>query len=279
MDNTGSMWDSDTRTNIAGTPFEAMRNAALDLVDIIYGDEDEIDNVWVSLVPLRRHGQHRHQPDRLAGGRRPGAHQPGAASGPIAGGGWKGCVMARAYPLRHRRHDALRRTRSPRSSIRRRSTDNNWPTRSTTATPAPTRRERARTSAAARRSRRSPPQGDDQGRDQRDGPWRRGGTTGNLGLAWGWRTLSPELARPLGRRRPAARLRHRLHGEGRGDPDRRQQRVLQPHGLERRPARQPRTSPPTAASTRPVPSGSEARRRPAPASPCSTPAWPRPARR
>src|SRR5699024_3648019 len=22
-------------------------------------------------------------------------------------------------------------------------------------------------------------------------PWRRGGTTGNLGLAWGWRTLSP----------------------------------------------------------------------------------------
>ena len=22
-------------------------------------------------------------------------------------------------------------------------------------------------------------------------PWRRGGTTGNLGLAWGWRTISP----------------------------------------------------------------------------------------
>ena len=28
----------------------------------------------------------------------------------------------------------------------------------------------------------------------------RGGTTGNLGLTWGWRTLSPALARPLGRR-------------------------------------------------------------------------------
>ena len=23
-------------------------------------------------------------------------------------------------------------------------------------------------------------------------PWRRGGTTGNLGLVWGWRTLSPK---------------------------------------------------------------------------------------
>ena len=22
-------------------------------------------------------------------------------------------------------------------------------------------------------------------------PWRRGGTTGNLGLAWGWRMVSP----------------------------------------------------------------------------------------
>ena len=52
MDNTGSMWNSDTKTNIAGTPFEAMRDAALDLVDIIYGDEDELDNVWVSLVPF-----------------------------------------------------------------------------------------------------------------------------------------------------------------------------------------------------------------------------------
>ena len=46
------MGSSDTKTNIAGTPFEAMRNAALDLVDIIYGDEDELDNVWVSLVPF-----------------------------------------------------------------------------------------------------------------------------------------------------------------------------------------------------------------------------------
>ena len=52
MDNTGSMWNSDTKTNIAGTPFEAMRDAALDLVDIIYGDEDELENVWVSLVPF-----------------------------------------------------------------------------------------------------------------------------------------------------------------------------------------------------------------------------------
>jgi hypothetical protein len=28
-----------------------MQAAAFDLIDILYGDEDEIDNLWVSLVP------------------------------------------------------------------------------------------------------------------------------------------------------------------------------------------------------------------------------------
>ena len=45
MDNTGSMWGSDTTTR------DVRRCAPLDLVDILYGDEDEIDNLWVSLVP------------------------------------------------------------------------------------------------------------------------------------------------------------------------------------------------------------------------------------
>ena len=42
MDNTGSMW---------GSAFTAMQQAAYDLVDIIYGDDTEIDNLWISLVP------------------------------------------------------------------------------------------------------------------------------------------------------------------------------------------------------------------------------------
>ncbi len=42
LDNTGSMW---------GTAFDGMQQAAFDLVDILYGDETEVDNLWISLVP------------------------------------------------------------------------------------------------------------------------------------------------------------------------------------------------------------------------------------
>ena len=85
MDNTGSMWADPsgvTRTDIAGTPFEAMRNAALDLVDIIYGDEDEIDNVWVSLVPFVATVNIGPSRTELAGGGRPGVRPTRRASGP-----------------------------------------------------------------------------------------------------------------------------------------------------------------------------------------------------
>ena len=95
---------SGTKTNIAGTPFEAMRNAALDLVDIIYGDEDELDNVWVSLVPFV--ATVNIGPSRtswLAAGDVPTEASTGSSDythfRPSAtSGGWKGCVMARAYP-------------------------------------------------------------------------------------------------------------------------------------------------------------------------------------
>lgn len=43
MDNTGSMY---------GTKMTTMKNAAQDLVDILYGDKDEVDKMWISLVPF-----------------------------------------------------------------------------------------------------------------------------------------------------------------------------------------------------------------------------------
>ena len=100
MDNTGSLWRSSgvTRTNIAGTPFEAMQNAALDLVDIIYGDEDELDNVWVSLVPyVATVNIGTSRTSWLAAGDRV-LTNPASFLPAQPGGGWKGCVMARAYP-------------------------------------------------------------------------------------------------------------------------------------------------------------------------------------
>ena len=86
LDNTGSMW---------GANYTAMYNAAVDLVDIIYGDESEIDNLWVSVVPYTAtvnigtgHG------DWLAAG------DPGKTNtGGFATEAWKGCVQARTTPL------------------------------------------------------------------------------------------------------------------------------------------------------------------------------------
>ena len=193
MDNTGSMWADPkgvTRTNIAGTPFEAMRDAALDLVDIIYGDKDELDNVWVSLVPFvatvnigtGRTGW-------LAAGDRV-ISNPASFRPDLTGGGWKGCVMARAYP--DDTSDATP-TAAPFTSFfyPTSASDNDWPAINddhkgsnaarkgpnlgcgTPITPLTASKATVKAGIDAMR------------------PWRRGGTAGNLGLAWGWRTLSP----------------------------------------------------------------------------------------
>ena len=190
MDNTGSMWGS-ASTNLCGTPFEAMQNAALNLIDIIYGEEDELDNVWVSLVPYvasvnigpARTGW-------LASGDRV-LTNPASFKPTWTDGGWKGCVMARAYP-----YDTTDTTPAamPFTSFfyARTTTDNNWQssindayTASNSArkgpnlgcgTPiTPLTGSRATIEAGINAMK----------------PWRRGGTAGNLGLAWGWRTISP----------------------------------------------------------------------------------------
>jgi Flp pilus assembly protein TadG len=190
MDNTGSMWDSDSKTDTAGTPFAAMQDAALDLVDIIYGEEeDELDNVWISLVPFvaavnigsGRSGW-------LAAGDRVHAN-PASFRPDLTGGGWKGCVMARAYP--YDTDDTTPAVQPFTSFFYPKATDNNWTpindsykgTNSarkgpnlgcgTPLTPLTSSRTTIEAGINAMK------------------PWRRGGTAGNLGLVWGWRTLSP----------------------------------------------------------------------------------------
>ena len=144
-----------------------------------------------------------------------------------AGYGWKGCVMARAYPWDtddDRRGEAVHLVLLSTTST----ADNNWPTirrrrRRVEPTQArkgpnlgcgtpitPLTKSKATIKAALAAMK----------------PLRRGGTAGNLGLVWGWRTISPRWRGLWGRRRPAARLQDTAYGEGRGDPDRRQQRLL-----------------------------------------------------
>lgn len=178
LDNTGSMW---------GSKFDAMQEAAFDLIDILYGDEDEVENLWVSLVPYTATvniGPWRtswlESTDRAI-----------TSPGDYSTAGWKGCVEARPDP--YDGDDTLPSAQSftsyyyaPTSRIQ----DNNWPI----ILPELWRRNNGRgpnlgcgpeiTPLTASRSTIDTAIGD-------MGAWHRGGTTGNLGLSWGWRTISP----------------------------------------------------------------------------------------
>lgn len=86
LDNTGSMW---------GSKFSAMQAAAFDLVSIVYGGEDVVDNLWFSVVPYTATvniGASRSS--WLSGGDR-----VNTSIGDFSTPGWKGCVEARAKPL------------------------------------------------------------------------------------------------------------------------------------------------------------------------------------
>lgn len=187
MDNTGSMW---------GSPFTAMQTAAFDLVDIIYGPETEVDNLWVSLVPYT--ATVNVGPTRtgwLAAG-----DQAVASPGDFLAQGWRGCVMARTAG---RDADDTPPAGGTFTSYfypaTTRTQDNNWPDLVTSIAD-----ENLGTSSN-RNTARGPNLGCGspitpltasratiEAGIAAMGPIHRGGTAGNLGLSWGWRTLSPD---------------------------------------------------------------------------------------
>jgi hypothetical protein len=209
MDNTGSM-----RGNGG---MDAMKPAATDLIDILYGDRETVPQFWVGLVPyaatVNIGTQHE---DWLTG----------YNAADFAPTEWKGCVEARAYPDAHDRNDdtpdierwlpyrwattlnqfanpwhnpsagpfsASDRTTwgpyipgdnewdpaGPESALH---LDNdywqNWGTGPNLGCgPAITPLVASKTTVLAAIDEMA--------------PWHRGGTMANLGLAWGWRVLSP----------------------------------------------------------------------------------------
>ncbi len=179
MDNTGSMW---------GSKFTAMQTAAYDLIDIIFGPDETVPNVWVSLVPYTATINI-------------GAWNIGwlsttdrAVTNPtdFDAQGWKGCVEARSGGLDEGdttpAGGAFTSYFYPSTT---RTQDNNWPP--------------LKLDLADRNDGRGPNLGCGPeitpltaSRTAIDaaignmGAWHRGGTTGNLGLSWGWRTLSPQ---------------------------------------------------------------------------------------
>lgn len=186
LDNTGSM---------LGSGFNAMQAATYDLVNILYGDESEIEHLWVSLVPYTATvniGNSRtswlHTSDRV----RTGTNNFPSTSR------WKGCVEARSTLLDTGDTpptDNASRFRSFYYASTSRSQDNRWgvsgypikqalrdyndgrgPNLGCGPPITPLTKSRATIEAAIGNM----------------GPWHRGGTTGNLGLSWGWRTISPK---------------------------------------------------------------------------------------
>jgi Flp pilus assembly protein TadG len=181
LDNTGSM---------SGSPMTTMKQAAHDLIQILYGSETTLPNMWVSIVPYvatvnigTDHASWLAANDRV--------NTPGAYSSsqqfPVAAP-WKGCVTARSAP--HDTDDSLPSVEAFNSFFWASASDNTWPGYNENYTagnsghgpnlgcgPAilPLVQERATVDAKITEMQ----------------AWSRGGTTGNLGLAWGWRVLSP----------------------------------------------------------------------------------------
>ena len=176
MDNTGSMR--------SGGKVDAMKQAAMDLMQVIYGDKQTLDNLWVSVVPYTATvnvGANRKswlQPtDRV--------HADPESWGETT---WKGCVEARAVPLDQ--DDTTPSEAAFTSFYYAADVDNEWPeidarneAQNNGTGPnlgcgpeiTPLTADRPTVEAAI----------------QEMLPWHRGGTLGNLGLAWGWRTISP----------------------------------------------------------------------------------------
>ncbi|MCR9221804.1 MAG: VWA domain-containing protein [Alphaproteobacteria bacterium] len=172
MDNTGSMR--------SGGKITAMKDAAMELVAILYGDRQTVDNLWISVVPY-------------AVAVNVGAGRSGWLTGydpaDYAGTSWKGCVEARAAPGDETDDAPVDGLWPP--YFYPTDVDNIWP-------PIDESNAAQNDGTGPNLGCASPITGLTDWRPTIETaigamqPWHRGGTMGNLGLVWGWRTLSPK---------------------------------------------------------------------------------------
>ncbi len=178
MDNTGSMR--------GGSKMDAMKAAGQDLVDIMFGDASELDHLYVSVVPYTATvnvGDHNW--DWLKAGDK--YHDSPSPFDPTS---WKGCVEARTTDDRDETDDPPSVARFNSFLYEANSIDNDWPEikeenyHQNSGTGPNLGCGPAITPLSNQKSTISDAVAEMQ-------PWHRGGTTSNLGLVWGWRTLSP----------------------------------------------------------------------------------------
>lgn len=199
MDNTGSM---------SGTKINSMKAAARDLVNILYGNRETIPNFWVGLVPYAA-------TVNIGNTRSSWLVADNPTQLYAAGGNWKGCVEARDQPYEEDQAEALPSVRkwgrfywaSNKNKIYKNSKGNTFPPDN----PWPSVIERTDDNNARGPNLGCPPPITPLQASKTTainainamGAWNRGGTMGNLGLAWGWRVLSPNWRGMWGGATPA----------------------------------------------------------------------------
>jgi len=202
MDNTGSMSSNGKIT--------AMKDAATNLVNILYGSRETIPNFWVGLVPyVATVNIGNTRTDWL----KPGSYDPAKYAPTV----WKGCVEARPAPYEEDQAEALPSVlgwvpsfwASNKGVIYKDGNnhtvppDNAW---------TPVNENNSAGNAGTGPNLGCGPAITSLQPNKTDvlnaiagmAPWSRGGTMGNLGLAWGWRVLSPNWRAKWGGNTPAA---------------------------------------------------------------------------
>lgn len=182
----------DTTGSMSSTQMTWLRDSANALVNILFGPDDELDTLWISVVPYTSTvniGGDRTAWLSPADGVRTGASDFGPTS-------WKGCVMARDPTLGRDKSDDPPTVAPFTSFLYPDGVDNDWILEDGSYS--------LNTARSAGNTGRGPNLGCGipvtpltntksvvKAAIDALQPWSRGGTASNLGMVWGWRTISP----------------------------------------------------------------------------------------
>jgi len=177
LDNTGSM--RYTASGSSQSKVEDLKDASLQLVNILYAGREEIDDFYMSIVPYTSMVNVGQQHSGFLTGLNQAAYSPAV---------WKGCVEARHLNTRDRNDD----TPSDEGFV-----PAYWPQTATSLDWPPIVDTNESTARGPNANCADPIQPLIKAKTDVEDVlnamvyWRHGGTMGNAGLVWGWRTISP----------------------------------------------------------------------------------------
>jgi Flp pilus assembly protein TadG len=173
----------DVTGSMQGTKIAALRNASLDLIGVLFGDDTEKEFLKVAIVPYSAAVN--------VGSIAPSLVPSEAANyDPSDEEAWKGCVLARSYP-----HDSRDSSEADGGPWRRfeypQGYDNNWPPTDNSESTGNERRSpnlACPNAIVPLTNQRAPLENTINALIS----WHRGGTFSNVGMVWGWRVISPD---------------------------------------------------------------------------------------